>query len=116
MDVSFGSFNPAPVAATAVPPAPRPTRVEGHEAKKTDAAATRDPILDSAIMILDDEPYNVMVVRKYLRDVGYSNLLECHRSVRGHEDHRPEEAELAALGRHDAQSERTGHPPRASLG
>jgi putative two-component system response regulator len=33
--------------------------------------------MDSTIMILDDELYNVMVVRKYLRDVGYSNLLEC---------------------------------------
>jgi putative two-component system response regulator len=32
--------------------------------------------MDSPIMILDDEPYNVMVVRKYLRDVGYTNLLE----------------------------------------
>ena len=31
--------------------------------------------MDSKVMILDDEPYNVMVVRKYLRDAGYSNLL-----------------------------------------
>ena len=33
--------------------------------------------MNSTIMILDDERYNVLVVGKYLRDVGYSNLLEC---------------------------------------
>ena len=60
-----------------MPPAPKPARVEGRPPKEAEGTAARDPILDSAIMILDDEPYNVMVVRKYLRDVGYTNLLEC---------------------------------------
>ena len=72
--------------------------------------------MDSTIMILDDEPYNVMVVRKYLRDVGYSNLLEFTDSSEALQMHRPEEAEPAALGHHDAQGERTGHPPRPSIG
>ena len=44
-------------------------------------ARRTEPNLDSTIMILDDEPYNVMVVRKYLRDAGYSNLLECTDSA-----------------------------------
>ncbi len=77
MTMSLESFTTAPVAATVLPPASGPTRTEDCELKTTEGAATRDPILDSTVMILDDEPYNVMVVRKYLRGAGYSHLLEC---------------------------------------
>jgi putative two-component system response regulator len=77
MDVSFESFSLPPVAAAAAPVTPRPACTEGRQPKTTGGTPTRDPIVDSTIMILDDEPYNVMVVRKYLRDVGYTNLLEC---------------------------------------
>lgn len=80
MDVSFASFNSAPAAAIVVSPAPVPAPSEDRRPNRTDGAATRNPILDAPIMVLDDEPYNVMVVRKYLRDVGYSNLLECINS------------------------------------
>jgi len=76
MDVLFGPSNAAPVAAI-VPPAPKPASAEDRQPKKADGTAARDPIMDSTIMVLDDEPFNVMVVRKYLRDAGYSSLLEC---------------------------------------
>ncbi|MGO9112932.1 MAG: HD domain-containing phosphohydrolase [Thermoguttaceae bacterium] len=75
MDISLESFHQAPVTATIAPPAAESARINGHVPKKTDNTAAQDPIMDSAVMILDDEPYNVMVVRKYLRDAGYSNLL-----------------------------------------
>ena len=75
MDIASKSLNQAPVAATIAPAASEPARAEGHQPKTMNVTAVRDPIMESKIMILDDEPYNVMVVRKYLRDVGYSNLL-----------------------------------------
>jgi len=81
MDISLESFNPAPVAATVIPPVLEPADVKGRLPKKKDVAPAPDSVMDSAIMILDDEPYNVMVVRKYLRDAGYSNLLECTDSA-----------------------------------
>ena len=66
-------------------------------------------------MVLDDEPYNVMVVRKYLRDVGYSNLLECTDSSAAMNIIAAEKTQPPALGHHDAQSERAGHPSRPSI-
>jgi putative two-component system response regulator len=75
MDASLESLNPAPVAATVAPPASEPICVESRHAKNTDRAGVNTRTLDSTILILDDEPYNVMVVRKYLRDAGYTNLL-----------------------------------------
>ena len=72
--------------------------------------------MDSRVMILDDEPYNVMIVRKYLRDEGYSNLLTLHRFHRGHGDDRPGEAEPLVAGHLDAQGKRAGHPAHSSTG
>ena len=37
--------------------------------------ADDDDVRRSKILVLDDEPYNVMVVRKYLRDAGFSNVV-----------------------------------------
>lgn len=77
MELLLEAINPALAAATTVPSALGSTRVEGRQPKKTDGEPTRDPIMNCPIMILDDERFNVLVVSKYLRDVGYSNLLEC---------------------------------------
>ncbi len=77
MDVSLGSYSSTAATLAVAPPTGESSRVEGAPTKSIGCSSSRDPIMDSSIMILDDEPYNVMVVRKYLRDVGYSNLLEC---------------------------------------
>jgi putative two-component system response regulator len=77
MNASLASITHVPVAAVVAPPAAKPARMEGQRPKTTDGTVQRNPIMDCSIMILDDEPYNVMVVRKYLRDEGYANLLEC---------------------------------------
>ncbi len=75
MDISLESFPQSPAEATVMLPGSQPARAEGCLPGGADTAAARDPIMDSRVMILDDEPYNVMIVRKYLRDEGYSNLL-----------------------------------------
>jgi putative two-component system response regulator len=75
MEISLGSLNQNLVVATTASPTPETAHVEDRQMEKIGDEAAPDSIMDSTIMILDDEPYNVMVVRKYLRDVGYSNLL-----------------------------------------
>ena len=54
------------------------TRLEAtSEQTSSDSAdgARRDPIMDSKIMIVDDEPANIMIARKYLRDAGYTDFV-----------------------------------------
>lgn len=57
----------------------------------------REPIMDSRIMIVDDEPANIMVVRKYLRDVGYTDFVCTSDSTEALDTIRQREPDLLLL-------------------
>jgi putative two-component system response regulator len=52
-----------------------PNRASQPRADRHAPEPPPDRIMESKIMILDDEPCNVMVVRKYLRDSGYTSVV-----------------------------------------
>jgi putative two-component system response regulator len=68
METTYGAVQAEPIRGDLGSPVKMP-QAEPVRGGRTDG------ILESKILILDDEPYNVMVVRKYLRDVGYKNLM-----------------------------------------
>jgi putative two-component system response regulator len=85
---------PLPDAPAAVPPSrDAAPSTPGAEQSGLDA----DGLRRSKIMIVDDEPYNVMVVRKYLRDDGYENLVTLTDSTQALKTIRQEAPSLLLL-------------------
>ncbi len=69
-------------------------------------------IASSKIMIVDDEPINVKVARKYLKLEGYENFVHDHRFARGGRSRREGAARCAPARHHDAARQRPRHSGR----
>ena len=72
-------------------------------------AGENSSLLQSKIMIVDDEPINVKVARKYLSLEGYANFVTTTDSREAVALVNDEAARRAAAGHHDAARQRPGH-------
>jgi putative two-component system response regulator len=71
------SHTPAPEFAPLVAGSPLSTDPAAAllPAVAASSTADADPILDMTIMVLDDEPFNCLMVRKHLRDARYKSIV-----------------------------------------
>jgi putative two-component system response regulator len=71
------SHTPAPEFAPLVAGSPLSTDRAAAllPAVAASSTAAADPILDMTIMVLDDEPFNCLMVRKHLRDARYKSIV-----------------------------------------
>ncbi|HEX3656532.1 MAG TPA: HD domain-containing phosphohydrolase [Pirellulales bacterium] len=71
------SHTPAPEFAPLVAGSPLSTDRAAAllPAVAASSTADADPILDMTIMVLDDEPFNCLMVRKHLRDARYKSIV-----------------------------------------
>ncbi len=83
------------VPVVAQDPCPRPGETERASCKVV--VRPDDTVRDSKILIVDDEPYNIVVVRKYLRDAGYANLITVTDSTQALKTIRTEEPSIVLL-------------------
>ena len=92
----------------------RMTSVQGNSSSKSAHPAHRNDA-SAKIMIVDDEPINIMAVRKYFQDAGFRNVAATSepRQIMATMDAR--KPRPAAAGHHDAGRQRAGGPENDSL-